>query len=474
MGSMRLAPLLLLALAGCSDEGPELTPSPGAASQFGQVQLTLSGDVASLGPIRAVRVGGIAAYHVAPAASSLVATIQGAPAAGAADVEVDGDSGRALRHGLFRYDPPAAALPPVWAAFGASLTQGTQSLGVNVHSQVSGVSGLIARQAGVFLGLPLFADGMLPGLTPADFAPDCTTTHDETYFIKGLTTALTDPATNLFDLRRGRIDATLTPRNFAIGGSTVDEVLHGGIQSVGLLEHIVEEPDTDPGQVFARVDVSQVARLEQLDPDLAFCTDLLANDLDGAVTQTDDLHPEAMTPLATITPQLAELAARLGKLHGQYFIANLPSLTFIPNVADLRAKRIAAGLDTAASFDAKVAAIDQATYAVDDALAQAIASSPNLHLVDFRTSGNQLFAQGGTRVGGELLTPGKFGGLISLDNLHFTDTGYAIFANLFIDAIDQALGLQIPEVDVAAVHEGDALTPAKLRALGFTCVPPAG
>ena len=80
----------------------------------------------------------------------------------------------------------------------------------------------------------------------------------------------------------------------------------------------------------------------------------------------------------------------------------------------------------------------------------------------------------GVRAGGELCTAARFGGLLSLDNLHFTDTGYAVLANLFIEAINAQLGAQIPLVDVDAVHADDPLTPSKLSAAGFTCVPPPG
>ena len=72
-----------------------------------------------------------------------------------------------------------------------------------------------------------------------------------------------------------------------------------------------------------------------------------------------------------------------------------------------------------------------------------------------------------------MLTVDRWGGLLSLDDLHLTDTGYALYAQKFIDAIN-AVGTQIPPIDVDAVHAGDALAPARLRAGGYTCVPPAG
>ena len=53
--------------AACSaDHGPVLTPSPSHASLFGQTDVTLTGDLAALGDIRSVTVGGIAAYDLRP------------------------------------------------------------------------------------------------------------------------------------------------------------------------------------------------------------------------------------------------------------------------------------------------------------------------------------------------------------------------------------------------------------------------
>ena len=62
----RLLLVSSLLLAACSSEhGPALAPSPSHASLFGQVDVSFSGDVAALGDIRAVTVGGIAAYNLA-------------------------------------------------------------------------------------------------------------------------------------------------------------------------------------------------------------------------------------------------------------------------------------------------------------------------------------------------------------------------------------------------------------------------
>ncbi len=138
-------------------------------------------------------------------------------------------------------------------------------------------------------------------------------------------------------------------------------------------------------------------------------------------------------------------------------------------MARLAASRVAAGLDTEASFAAKKQAIDDLTARYNAALAEAIAPYPNLHLVDFSSAVKQL--ANGVEVDGDELTTNYFGGLISLDGLHFTDTGYALFANLMISRINETLRSTIPYVDLFAVHAADALSPTHLFADGLLCVP---
>jgi hypothetical protein len=468
MRLLLLAPALLLAACGDNGGAVELTASPAHGSMFGHYDVTLSGDLGSLGAISSVTVGSNAAYDVRTGSDSLTVTLQGGGSAGDADVVITGSNGSA--HAVFTYDAAGAKVPQTWVAFGASLTMGSESLGVNTHSQLHAVAADIAQQAGVYLGIPLFADGVLPGLQLTDFTPDCVTTKDLTDFFSTLINQVTDPATGIVDLRLGRVDPALQPTNFAIAESHMDDTVNGGDEEVALLEHIAEEPDISPGQILNRMDISQLGRIAALDPDVGFSSDLLANDIDNAVLGADDLHVEVATPLDQLKVLVDQVTSQLGALHGQYFIANLPYLTFLPNVAVLRAQRIAAGTDTAESFDAKVQAIDDLTDQYNATLVASAAPYANIHIVDFHAA-VQTIRMTGLTAGGEQLTVAHFGGLLSLDDLHFTDTGYAFYANVFIDAINAQLGSQIAHLDLDAVHANDALTPAKLKAAGFTCVP---
>jgi lysophospholipase L1-like esterase len=51
------------------------------------------------------------------------------------------------------------------------------------------------------------------------------------------------------------------------------------------------------------------------------------------------------------------------------------------------------------------------------------------------------------------------GGFFSLDGIHPSNTGYAVIANVFIDAIDKSYGMSIPEVNVATVYATDPYAP---------------
>jgi hypothetical protein len=465
-----------LLAAGCyGDVGPPLLLSPTHGSMFGQTRVTITGDFSSVASsngdgVDYFTIGGNQVLDAVWSSGSVTVTTQGGPLPGPADVVIRGKGGRIIRHDVFTFDDGVAKVPLNWMAFGASLTQGTESSGIDPHTQLFGVSAQIARQAGVYLGLPLFDPNVTPPLEPTDFYPDCTQIPKTGAGVDKIAAVTTNPSTDLIDLRRARLDWTLQARDVASGGAKVNEIDHG-VQdpTTAVLAHIVNDPTVDASGVFGSETTSQIDRVEALDPDVAFSTDLMANDLDSSVIQSDDLHIDLATPLAQVQPYLQEIMQRLGRLHGQFFVANMPSLTFIPNVAALRAQRIADGSDTAESFDAKVKAIDDLTASYNAALEAAAQPYANIHLVDFAGYVDSL--KGGLTVGGEHLTPAKFDGLMSLDGLHLTDTGYALYANKFIDTIDATLGVTIPDVDVAAVHAQDPLTPSRLRAAGLTCVP---
>ena len=59
--------------------------------------------------------------------------------------------------------------------------------------------------------------------------------------------------------------------------------------------------------------------------------------------------------------------------------------------------------------------------------------------------------------GGQRLTTDFLGGLFSLDGIHPTNTGYAIFANAFINELNQSFEAGIPPVSVEQIQSTDPL-----------------
>ena len=68
---------------------------------------------------------------------------------------------------------------------------------------------------------------------------------------------------------------------------------------------------------------------------------------------------------------------------------------------------------------------------------------------------------------GTLATVEKFGGMLGLDGIHFTDTGYGYMANLFIARINEELGADLAPVDLDALWEDDPERPDRLEAEGL-------
>ena len=90
----------------------------------------------------------------------------------------------------------------------------------------------------------------------------------------------------------------------------------------------------------------------------------------------------------------------------------------------------------------------------------------NVHVVDLEARVKE-WAVSGVQVGDETLYIRQYGGLVGLDGLHFTDTAYALVANLFIETMEEVLGTEIPKIDLAAIWAQDRERPDVLLEAGF-------
>jgi lysophospholipase L1-like esterase len=188
-----------------------------------------------------------------------------------------------------------------------------------------------------------------------------------------------------------------------------------------------------------------------------------------------------MTPLASFEADLAILMPRLAATGAQIFLANLPQPSLLPLTRDKRALMIeraveeakqgggdeaAAAALAAQQADAAIGEVDAIAVAFNERLEQAAAEHANVHIVDLATAVADV-AVTGIEAGGQTLTSQKLGGLLSFDGVHFTDSGYALVANVFIETINETLGTSVQAIDLAPVVAQDAGSPAAIAAAGL-------
>ncbi len=186
-----------------------------------------------------------------------------------------------------------------------------------------------------------------------------------------------------------------------------------------------------------------------------------------------DLGTDGIPDLAGVTSEadyraaLEQVLATADATGAEVFLATGPDITVLPRYADKVAALEAAGFSESNATGWRTQ-LSQRVDRFNQILLEEVASHPKVHVVDMHAKVAEVWA-GGVDVAGDHLTTRPLGGLLSLDSMHFSDTGYALLANGFIDAINQALGLKVPEVDVAAVHAQDPYSVQALRAAGLGC-----
>jgi lysophospholipase L1-like esterase len=406
-----------------------------------------------------VRLGGVNAYGLAVAGDRLTFTVQGAPNAGPADLMVADVPVEVTAP--FSYDSVDAHFAR-FVAIGASVGQGVQNGVPSGHGALMSPPAQLARQLGGFFPLPVFVPTLLQEISVHDIGapPGCDVPDVAAFVAK-------HPEVFLKVLKEGygtaRVDAELVPHNLAVGGSHLHSVVYGpdaGDQIGNLLGHLVYQPhDTD--HVKPQLDVA-----ESLAPTLIIIADLYGNDVIDAIfaAAPDAIEPARITPEASFRADLKVLCDRLEKTGAEVFIANLPPVSLLPAMKQHHDKM--AAKQGMAAADAARTAVDERATAFNAILAEEAAKHKRIHVVDTVPGVNEL-ATKGLDIGGQHLTVKKFGGLLSLDGLHFSNTGYATLANLFVEAINAKLGTHVPLIDLAAIVAADPLSPKAIAAAGF-------
>ncbi len=113
---------------------------------------------------------------------------------------------------------------------------------------------------------------------------------------------------------------------------------------------------------------------------------------------------------------------------------------------------------------AEITAVQSTITQYNTAISQQVTAVGGV-LVDIHTFIQNL-AQNGITINNYHATVTFLGGLFSLDGTHPTNTGYALIANQFIDTLNLALKITIPDVDVSTVAAADPLFGPNIKPAG--------
>ena len=370
---------------------------------------------------------------------------------------------------------------------GDSLSAGFQSGSLLDSQQPNGWASLLAKQAGFNLVLPLVA---APG-APA---------------VLQLTSLGPPPVlTQASGTSPGRDNPTAQPYDIAVPGHNLDDLIN---RKPILVPQSAEDVITDAVLALPlTVGRSQLDLAIFLKPTTLFVwignNDALAADMAGT--------PAVMTPVDTFTQEYQQLINTLHtKTKAKLIIANIPDVTAVPYLTPgaLILAEVSAGSGLPqtvvsqllgiqpgdlvnatglAEVQAAIAALlhgQLPTPLTDDAflnateiaqvqatvdqynavIEQQVASAGGI-LVDIHAAVANL-AENGITINNYPATTAFLGGLFSLDGIHPTNTGYALIANQYIQAINASLKTSIAQVDVSSIASADPLFGPNIKPIG--------
>src|ERR1700687_2345713 len=360
---------------------------------------------------------------------------------------------------------------------GDSLSAGFQNHSLLDVQQVNGYASLVAKQARTTLPLPLImAPGIPSVLTIVSIGPPLVIAPA--------------PGTS-----GGRVDPFVQPLNLAVPLASVQDALT--TRPNFPIDSITDLVLGLPG-LLGGVSRSQVEWAENLAPTTIFVW-IGSNDALGVISTGD---VSILTSLNNFKAAYVAVSKRLAATGATLVFANIPDVTVVPYLT--AAEKVAAQTHLPLSIVGPILGIKSGDFVTPDAspMIQAIltrtaagplpgnvvldaaevgivrariagynriiadqARATEAALVDIHDLADDLQAHG-IEVGGQRLTTDYLGGLFSLDGVHPTNTGYAIFANAFIKALNRDFAAGIPPVSVEQIKNSDPLVFPKTGGAG--------
>ena len=330
--------------------------------------------------------------------------------------------------------PLLEAAPAALLGLGDSIGEGVQSADASFVTQPHSYLSLAARQIGVPLDLPWIVSG------PLGVVGDAT--------------------------RRARIFPSVPGANLAVSGTDVSGLLRR--RADALTE---DEIDSETDLVlFPRLG-SQVEIAEAAGAFAVFCW-IGNNDVLSAAIDFDHLDASQMTPVEEFEADFREVADRLTRSAVLVVFGTVPDVTRIAFLLDRDRAAAMLGRDPglapgeyttlAAVLLVRIGAAGPEIFQDPDFVLDASEAARIRDRVDaFNRIIVQVAAETGALVAdvhgflesaaqdppvlaGLPVTASYLGGLFSLDGVHPSDTGHALLANVFLEAVNRGVGTAIP------------------------------
>jgi lysophospholipase L1-like esterase len=335
------------------------------------------------------------------------------------------------------FSSPAAAQSVPLVGLGDSIGEGVQSGDASHAAQGYSFVNLIGWRMGADLALPLIRTNWFGAVGSTD--------------------------------GRSRISTTSRSRNLAVSGADAQSILRDAATAL-----TVAEIDTETELVLFPETGSQIEIAERLRPAVVACW-IGNNDALGAALAYDQLNATQLTPVPEFTANFTELVQRLDALGARTVFGTIPDITgigFLLNRQDLirfvgsdhglpdghltsvpAMFYVRLGLESPAIFTDPNFVLDPSEQAT---ISGHIAALNNVIRTTAATYGMavadthaifQILSLGPFEFFGSTLTTRFLGGLFSLDGVHPSNTGQALAAYFFIEALNQHYGLGIPQID---------------------------
>ena len=336
----------------------------------------------------------------------------------------------------------SAQAPVPFVGMGDSIGEGVQSADASQATQGYSFLNLIAWRMGADLSLPLIRSGLFGAVGSTD--------------------------------ARSRINSTTRTRNLAISGADAGSILTDAATAL-----TPGEIDSETELVLFPETGSQIQIAERLRPAVVACW-IGNNDALSAALSFDELNATQLTPIPEFTAQFTELVARLDAMGTKAVFGTIPDVTgigFLLNRQDLirflgsdhglpegHLTSLAAlflvrlGLQSPSIFSNPNFVLDPAEQAIISShisalnnVIRATVAAHGMALADMNAVFNVL-SLAPFDILGTTLTTRFLGGLFSLDAVHPSNTGHAVTAFFFIEALNSRYGLGIPQIDVASMY----------------------